>query len=451
MTYRDFYRKSIDEPEPFWAGEAKRVHWHRPFDKVLDYSKPPFARWFVGGMTNLCHNAIDRHLATRASQPALVWISTEVDQQRVFTYAELADEVNRCAAIVRSLGVGEGDRVLIYMPMVPEAVFAMLATVRIGAIHSVVFGGFAPASLPPRIDGAHLLLEARGRVFLDVGHRLGGGPLVHRVRAAHQRLDHDHVRGRADAPRCRNLVEDRAGLEGDVDVHVAHRDPRAEEARYVVHEEVRHPQAQVPVPRRRAPRRADGALGGGGAGAYGHRRQLLADRDRLADPHRVPGSRGHAAQVWLALVRGVRLPDQAQARGNGQGSRRRREGRALRGPPAASGRDDHGVGRRQALRRDLLQVLQGRDDLYDVRLGDARQGWLLFRPGPHRRRHQRRRPSHRHARDRGGGAGALERRRSGGGGGGPVAPRTGGPWPSPGGRHHEGPGPRARRLAPERE
>ncbi len=169
MNYRDFYRKSIDEPEAFWAGEAKRVHWHRPFDKVLDYSKPPFARWFVGGMTNLCHNAIDRHLATRASQPALVWISTEVDQQRVFTYAELADEVNRCAAILRSLGVGEGDRVLIYMPMVPEAVFAMLATVRIGAIHSVVFGGFAAASLAARID------DARPKVMVtsDAGMRMG--------------------------------------------------------------------------------------------------------------------------------------------------------------------------------------------------------------------------------------------------------------------------------------
>ncbi len=172
MNYRDFYRKSIDEPEVFWTGEAKRVHWHRPFDKVLDYSKPPFARWFVGGMTNLCHNAIDRHLATRASQPALVWISTEVDQQRVFTYAELADEVNRCAAILRSLGVGKGDRVLIYMPMVPEAVFAMLATVRIGAIHSVVFGGFAAASLAARID------DARPKVMVTMGKMIPLKPLV---------------------------------------------------------------------------------------------------------------------------------------------------------------------------------------------------------------------------------------------------------------------------------
>src|SRR5205809_5554509 len=153
-TYRDFYKRSIDDPDGFWTEQAKLVDWHKPFKQVLDYSKPPFAKWFVGGETNLCHNAVDRHLATRAKQPALVWISTEVDQQRQFTYAELADEVNRCAAMLKSLGVGKGDRVLIYMPMVPEAVFAMLATARIGAIHSVVFGGFAAASLAARIDDA---------------------------------------------------------------------------------------------------------------------------------------------------------------------------------------------------------------------------------------------------------------------------------------------------------
>src|SRR6185436_780216 len=135
------------ERESFWAEEARLVHWQRPFDQVLDYSRPPFARWFVGGRTNLCHNAIDRHLATRADQKALVWISTEVDAKREFTFRELADEVNRFAAILKANGVGKGDRVLIYIPMVPEAVFAMLATVRIGAIHSVVFGGFAAASL----------------------------------------------------------------------------------------------------------------------------------------------------------------------------------------------------------------------------------------------------------------------------------------------------------------
>src|SRR5438105_6306245 len=119
-TYREFHRRSIEDREKFWAEEAKLIHWQRPFRKVLDYSKPPFARWFVGGETNLCHNAIDRHLASRAQQQALVWISSEVDQERRFTYAQLSDEVNRCAAILQSLGVGKGERVLIYMPMIPE-------------------------------------------------------------------------------------------------------------------------------------------------------------------------------------------------------------------------------------------------------------------------------------------------------------------------------------------
>src|SRR5438552_3153870 len=168
-TYREFYRRSIEDPRGFWSEQAKLVDWHRAFTQAVDDSRTPFMRWFVGGETNLCHNAIDRHLATRAAQPALVWISTEVDQQKQFTYAELADEVNRFAATLQSLGVGKGDRVLIYMPMTPEAVFAMLATVRLGAIHSVVFGGFAAASLAARID------DARPRVMVtsDAGMRMG--------------------------------------------------------------------------------------------------------------------------------------------------------------------------------------------------------------------------------------------------------------------------------------
>ena len=167
--YADFYERSIADVEGFWAEQAKLIHWHKPFSKVLEYSRPPFRDWFVGGETNLCHNALDRHLATRAEQPALVWISTEVDQKRTFTYAQLHDEVNRFAATLRALGVAKGDRVLIYMPMTPEAVFAMLATVRLGAIHSVVFGGFAAASLAARID------DARPKVLVtsDAGMRMG--------------------------------------------------------------------------------------------------------------------------------------------------------------------------------------------------------------------------------------------------------------------------------------
>jgi propionyl-CoA synthetase len=168
-TYREFHRRSIDDPAGFWSEQARLVDWHKPFTKVLDYSKPPFRSWFLGGETNLCHNAVDRHLAERASQPALVWISTEVDQERTFTYAQLHDEVNRFAAVLRANGVGRGDRVLIYMPMTPEAVFAMLATVRLGAIHSVVFGGFAAASLAARIDDA----KPKVMVTSDAGMRMG--------------------------------------------------------------------------------------------------------------------------------------------------------------------------------------------------------------------------------------------------------------------------------------
>jgi propionyl-CoA synthetase len=168
-TYAEFHRRSIAEPDRFWAEEAKLVHWHKPFAKVLDYSRPPFAKWFVGGETNLCHNAVDRHLAARADQKALVWISTEVDQVKSYTYRELSAEVNRVAAMMQSLGVKHGDRVIIYMPMVPEACFAMLACARIGAIHSVVFGGFAAASLAARIDDARPALM----ITSDGGSRMG--------------------------------------------------------------------------------------------------------------------------------------------------------------------------------------------------------------------------------------------------------------------------------------
>jgi len=168
-TYRDFHRASLEDREGFWRGQAALVEWHRPFRQVLDYSRPPFARWFVGGELNLCHNAIDRHLPARAEQPALVWISTEVNETRSFTYRELHAEVNRVAAMMQSLGVKRGERVIIYMPMIPEAAFAMLACARLGAIHSVVFGGFAAASLAARIDDAKPVLM----LTADGGSRMG--------------------------------------------------------------------------------------------------------------------------------------------------------------------------------------------------------------------------------------------------------------------------------------
>lgn len=170
--YQDFYRKSIDEPDEFWAEQARLIDWHKPFDQVLDYSRPPFTRWFVGGLTNLCHNAVDRHLKDRPEQKALVYISTETGQQQAYTYRELHAETNRFAAVLRAQGVEKGDRVIIYMPMIPEAVFAMLACARLGAIHSVVFGGFASASLATRIDDA----KPRLMVTADAGMR--GGKII---------------------------------------------------------------------------------------------------------------------------------------------------------------------------------------------------------------------------------------------------------------------------------
>ena len=153
-TIKEFHRQSIDQPDLFWAEQAKLIDWETPYEKTLDFSRPPFAKWFVGGRTNLCYNAVDRHAAKRPDARALVYISTETNEEKSYSFAELKREVERTAAIMQSLGVGRGDRVLIYMPMIAEAAFAMLACARIGAIHSVVFGGFASGSLATRIDDA---------------------------------------------------------------------------------------------------------------------------------------------------------------------------------------------------------------------------------------------------------------------------------------------------------
>ncbi|MFZ1607103.1 MAG: AMP-binding protein, partial [Rhodoferax sp.] len=171
-AYADFYRRSIDDRDGFWAEEAKAIDWQTPPQQVCDYSNPPFARWFVGGTTNLCHNAVDRHLATRADQAALIAVSTETNTERVYTFTELHAEVQRMAAALKELGVQKGDRVLIYMPMIAEAAFAMLACARIGAIHSVVFGGFASGSLASRIEDS----EPKVIVSSDGGSR--GGKVV---------------------------------------------------------------------------------------------------------------------------------------------------------------------------------------------------------------------------------------------------------------------------------
>lgn len=163
------HRASIQDRDDFWAAEAREIHWEEAFSQVLDFSNPPFAKWFVGGRTNLCFNAVDRWLDKRGDEPALVWVSTEVDQEVTYTTRALHKEVNAVAAMLVEQGVKQGDRVLIYMPMVPEAVFAMLACARLGAIHSVVFGGFASVNLAQRIDDA----SPKVIICADAGSRAG--------------------------------------------------------------------------------------------------------------------------------------------------------------------------------------------------------------------------------------------------------------------------------------
>jgi propionyl-CoA synthetase len=169
MRYEDEYRRSIEQPEEFWAVQARLIHWHKPPQKILEYTNPPFRKWFAGGETNLCYNAIDRHLAERGEQPALIAISTETGVERTLTYRELHHEVNVFAAVLASLGVKKGERVVIYMPNMAEAVFAVLACARLGAIHSVVFGGFAAHNLALRIDDAKPVLL----ICADAGMRAG--------------------------------------------------------------------------------------------------------------------------------------------------------------------------------------------------------------------------------------------------------------------------------------
>lgn len=167
--YADFHARSINDRDGFWAEQAGLIDWYRPYTQVCDYSNPPFANWFVGGQTNLCHNAVDRHLRDRAEQNALIFVSTETNEEKVYRFRELHAEVQRMAAVLIELGVKQGDRVLVYMPMIPEAAFAMLACARIGAIHSVVFGGFASVSLASRIDDAQPTVI----VSADAGMRSG--------------------------------------------------------------------------------------------------------------------------------------------------------------------------------------------------------------------------------------------------------------------------------------
>ena len=168
----DFCERSLREPEAFWAEQAAAIHWERPFDQVCDFSRPPFVKWFAGGRTNLCHNAVDRHLAALGEHAAIHFVSTETGESRALTRRDLHREVVRMAAVLKSLGLQMGDRAILYLPMVPEAAIAMLACARLGVIHSKVFAGFAAPSLASRIDDA----GAETIITCDAGMR--GGKLV---------------------------------------------------------------------------------------------------------------------------------------------------------------------------------------------------------------------------------------------------------------------------------
>ena len=167
--YRSEHARSIADPEGFWGEQAGLVDWIRTPTRVLDAERPPFYRWYPDGVLNTCYNALDRHLEARGDQPALIYDSPVTGTVASYTYRELTDQVAHFAGVLSGIGVGKGDRVIIYMPMVPEAVFAMLACARIGAVHSVVFGGFSAEALRDRINDA----EAKVLITATSGYRRG--------------------------------------------------------------------------------------------------------------------------------------------------------------------------------------------------------------------------------------------------------------------------------------
>ena len=177
--YLETYRRSLAEPEAFWAEAAEAIDWEKRWDRVLDDSRPPFYRWFSGARLNTSWNALDRHVAAgNGDRLALIWDSPVTDQVVRFTYRELRDRVAHFAGVLAGLGVKTGDRVLIYMPMVPEAAVAMLACARIGAIHSVVFGGFASHELATRIDDAKPVVVVSASCGIEINRIIPYKPLL---------------------------------------------------------------------------------------------------------------------------------------------------------------------------------------------------------------------------------------------------------------------------------
>jgi propionyl-CoA synthetase len=201
-AYRTAYERSLTDPEGFWAEAAATIDWVRPPQQVLDDTLAPLYRWFPDGVLNTCYNALDRHVvAGRADQPALVHDSPVTGSRRTLTYAQLLEQVARFAGALRHLGVGAGDRVVVYLPMVPEAVVTMLACARIGAVHSVVFGGFAPKELAARIDDAEPKVVVSASCGIEPSRIVPYKPMLDRaVELATHQPDYCVVLQRPQAP-----------------------------------------------------------------------------------------------------------------------------------------------------------------------------------------------------------------------------------------------------------
>lgn len=219
----EIYRRSLEDPEEFWAEAACAIDWDRTWDRVLDQSGGPhFTRWYAGGMLNTCHNCVDRHVAAgRGAQPAVIWDSPITGTARTLTYSALQEATAHCAGMLSAMGVTKGERVIIYMPMIPEAVIAMLACARLGAVHSVVFGGFAPRELAIRIEdsGARVILTAS--CGLEPGRTIPYQAIVEEaLELAPGRIDAIAVKAREQAD-----WQLRAGRDRDWDAGLAAAEP----------------------------------------------------------------------------------------------------------------------------------------------------------------------------------------------------------------------------------
>src|SRR5438876_373200 len=309
-VYGETYARSMRDPEGFWAAAAEDINWEKRWDRVFDDSRKPFYRWFAGGELNTCYNTLDVHVDRgRGKQKALVYDSPVTGTVKAYTYRELRDAVALCAGMLRRQGIEKGDRVIVYMPMVPEAVIAMLACARIGAIHSVVFGGFASNELAKRIDDSQPKLVLSGSCGIEVNRVIPYKPL----------LDGAIDLARHKVPRCVILQrpqEAAAMVRGrDRDWHEeiaaaprADGVPRDQEGRsaWHVHVEVRPREVPHAVPGGRALRSRHAPLGRGAADGSG-RRSLVANRDGLADRRQLCWSRDATGEGGLADESGARL------------------------------------------------------------------------------------------------------------------------------------------------